>query len=116
MPVTLGRGPGVVKEGSSVFAAPRTASVRRAGRSTGFNIPGARYDRINQLLPEMPEVYHCLRVAGEDCYVLLIHATSVPHLDAVASKLATTGAVTTNVVYETVVDNRPVERPYERPG
>lgn len=75
------------------------------------NIPGARYDRINQLLPQMPEVYHCLRVAGEDCYVLLVRATSIPHLDAVASKLATTGAVTTNVVYETVVDNRPVERP-----
>jgi Lrp/AsnC family transcriptional regulator, leucine-responsive regulatory protein len=34
-----------------------------------------------------------------------------PHLDAVASRLATTGAVTTNVVYETVVDNRPVEPP-----
>jgi Lrp/AsnC family transcriptional regulator, leucine-responsive regulatory protein len=42
------------------------------------NIPGARYDRINQLLPGLPEVYHCLRVAGEDCYVLLVRATSIP--------------------------------------
>jgi Lrp/AsnC family leucine-responsive transcriptional regulator len=75
------------------------------------NIPGARYDRINQLLPELPEVYHCFRVAGEDCYVLLIRAASIAHLDRVASALATTGAVTTNVVYETVVDQRPVEPP-----
>ena len=73
------------------------------------NIPGARYDRINALLPEIPEVYQCFRVAGDECYVLLIRCHSVEHLDRVAQTLATTGHVTMNVVYETVVDSRPVE-------
>jgi Lrp/AsnC family leucine-responsive transcriptional regulator len=73
------------------------------------NIPGARYDRINALLPELPEVYQCFRVAGDECYVLLIRCHSVEHLDRVAQTLATTGHVTMNVVYETVVEARPVE-------
>lgn len=75
------------------------------------NIPGARYDRINALLPDLPEVYHCFRVAGEECYVLLIRCSSLEHLDTVASTLATTGHVTMNVVYETVVDSLPITPP-----
>lgn len=73
-----------------------------------IHIPGARFDRINRLLPGLPEVYHCLRVAGEDCYVALVRASSLEHLDRVVAALAETGSTTTAIAYETVVEPGPI--------
>ncbi|GAA3424396.1 Lrp/AsnC family transcriptional regulator [Streptosporangium sandarakinum] len=71
--------------------------------------PGSRHEPLHRLFGERPEILECLRTTGEDCYVLKVAATSMPHLEQVINELAAFGGTTTNIVYSRTL-------PYRGPG
>src|SRR4051794_19281968 len=60
---------------------------------------GSRNDKFHRLLEECAEVLECVRVTGEDCYVLKVAATSMAHLEQVVNDLSFFGDTNTNIVY-----------------
>jgi Lrp/AsnC family leucine-responsive transcriptional regulator len=64
-------------------------------------------------LEERPELVGCYHVTGEDCYVIRVVARSVRHLEEIAHDLARHGSTTTSLVFSTLVEGRPFERPPE---
>jgi Lrp/AsnC family leucine-responsive transcriptional regulator len=71
--------------------------------------PGSRHEPLHRLLAERGEILECLRVTGDDCYVLKVAATSMPHLEQVVDALAQFGGTTTNVVYSPTLPLRGVD-------
>ncbi|MFF0307119.1 Lrp/AsnC family transcriptional regulator [Streptosporangium sp. NPDC004379] len=71
--------------------------------------PGNRHEPLRRLFGERPEILECLRTTGEDCYVLKVAATSMPHLEQVVNELTAFGSTTTNIVYSRTL-------PYRGPG
>jgi len=65
---------------------------------------GALYDKVAAVLEREPQIVRCLRVTGEACYVAEILAADMPDLARITSELARIGSVTTDLVYEVVVD------------
>ncbi|WP_062212934.1 Lrp/AsnC family transcriptional regulator [Streptomyces sp. NBRC 109706] len=61
--------------------------------------PGSRHEPLHRLLAERGEILECLRTTGDDCYLLKVAATSMPHLEQVVDVLAHFGSTTTHVVY-----------------
>lgn len=61
--------------------------------------PGSRHQPLHQLIGEHAEILECLRTTGDDCYLLKVAATSMPHLEQVVNELAALGSTTTNIVY-----------------
>ncbi|MFG3705828.1 Lrp/AsnC family transcriptional regulator [Micromonospora sp. NPDC047670] len=61
--------------------------------------PGSRHQPLHRLLGERGEILECLRVTGDDCYVLKVATTSMAHLEQVVDELAQFGSTTTNLVY-----------------
>jgi Lrp/AsnC family transcriptional regulator, leucine-responsive regulatory protein len=70
--------------------------------------PGNRHEPLRRLLAERTEVLECLRVTGDDCYILRVAATSMAHLEQVVDALAEFGSTTTTVVYSAMVALRGV--------
>ena len=68
---------------------------------------------FRRTIEERPEVVGCYHVTGEDCYVVRIVARSVRHLEELARELARHGTTTTSLVFSTLVEGRPFERPAE---
>src|SRR6185503_15609772 len=60
---------------------------------------GSRHGALHQLVGERAEVLECLRITGEDCYVLKVAATSMAHLERVVNELSFFGDTNTNIVY-----------------
>ncbi|MGP4114826.1 Lrp/AsnC family transcriptional regulator [Streptomyces sp. 4N509B] len=73
--------------------------------------PTSNYKPFHDLLASTPEVIEAHHVTGEDCFVLKVLARSMRHLERVAGRLATLGAITTNVVYSSPLPSRPVTVP-----
>jgi Lrp/AsnC family leucine-responsive transcriptional regulator len=71
--------------------------------------PGSRHEPLRRLLAERGEILECLRVTGDDCYVLKVAATSMPHLEQVVDALAQFGSTTTSVVYSPMLPLRGVD-------
>lgn len=61
--------------------------------------PGSKHEPLHRLLGERAEILECLRTTGDDCYLLKVAATSMPHLEQVVDELAALGSTTTNIVY-----------------
>lgn len=74
-----------------------------------LKFPGNRHEPLHRLLAERTEILECLRTTGDDCYVLKVAATSMPHLERLMDELAGLGSTTTNVVYRQTL-------PYRGPG
>jgi len=72
-----------------------------------MKVHGALYDKVMSVLDRTPQIVRCLRVTGESCYVLEIVAVDMNDLSTITSELARVGSVTTDLVYEVLVD-RPV--------
>lgn len=70
--------------------------------------PGTTHQPLHRLLAERIELLECLRITGDDCYMLKVAATSMAHLEQLVDELAQFGSTTTNVVY-----SRPL--PYRGP-
>ncbi|WP_203990318.1 Lrp/AsnC family transcriptional regulator [Sphaerisporangium rufum] len=64
-----------------------------------LKFPGSRHERLHDLLAQRREIIECLRVTGDDCYVIRAAASSMAHLERVVDELAALGSTTTSVVY-----------------
>ena len=110
---------------SSPAVAERLSRLRRDGVITGIH---ARVDpralglalsavirirpapgllrNVAALAVETPEVVECLRVTGDDCYVMRAHVRDVLHLEEVLDRFAVLGQTTTAIVQSAPVEGR----------
>jgi Lrp/AsnC family leucine-responsive transcriptional regulator len=63
---------------------------------------------VAQLARETPEVVECLRVTGDDCYVMTAHVRDVVHLEELIDAFAAYGQTTTSVMQSAPVPRRAV--------
>ncbi|HEX6311531.1 MAG TPA: Lrp/AsnC family transcriptional regulator [Acidimicrobiia bacterium] len=68
-------------------------------------------DQFEKTVRELPHVIECLRITGEDCYVIKVVATAVSELDSAMNGLAEFGATTTSVVVARPLAGRAVGPP-----
>ena len=62
-------------------------------------LPSTDEERVLRLSESMPEVLECHHITGQDCFLLKIGATSIPHLEQVIGKFSDfTHTVTTIVL------------------
>ena len=59
----------------------------------------------SKVAPEVIEAHH---VTGNDCFILKVLARSMADLERVTGRVATLGAITTNVVYSSPLPGRPL--------
>jgi Lrp/AsnC family transcriptional regulator, leucine-responsive regulatory protein len=72
---------------------------------------GNRHDPFVAYVRDTPHVLECLRITGEDCYVVKIGATSMPQLQSHVDDLARFGDTTTSVVYSQTLPQRGPGKP-----
>jgi Lrp/AsnC family leucine-responsive transcriptional regulator len=60
---------------------------------------GNRHEPFHTYVQDTPQVLECLRITGEDCYLLKLAATSMPQLGEYVDDLARFGDTTTSLVY-----------------
>jgi Lrp/AsnC family transcriptional regulator, leucine-responsive regulatory protein len=63
---------------------------------------------VAQLARETPEIVECLRVTGDDCYVMTAHVRDVVHLEELIDVFAAYGQTTTSVMQSAPVPRRGV--------
>ena len=64
--------------------------------------------KVAELAKATPEVVECLRITGEDCYLIKAHLRSVAHLEEVIDQFALYGQTTTSIVQSSPVPARGV--------
>ncbi|HEU5469059.1 MAG TPA: Lrp/AsnC family transcriptional regulator [Actinophytocola sp.] len=80
---------------------PVTAIVRiRPG-------PG-QLPKIAEAARSTPQVVECLRITGEDCFLLRIHGPSIGELEEILDRFLLYGQTTTSIVVSTPVPLRPL--------
>ena len=67
--------------------------------------PGQLYN-VAELAQETPEVVDCVRVTGEDCYLVTAHLRDVSHLEQVIDRFAPLGQTTTSIAQSAPVPRR----------
>lgn len=72
-----------------------------------MKVHGALYDKVADVLAREPQIVRCVRVTGEVCYIAEIVATDMADLQRITTELARVGSITTDLVYEVIVD-RPI--------
>src|SRR5215467_4904412 len=66
--------------------------------------PGLRQlPKIPELAADIPEVAECLRITGEDCFVLRVHLRSIEDLGGLLDRFLVYGETTTSLVAATPV-------------
>jgi Lrp/AsnC family transcriptional regulator, leucine-responsive regulatory protein len=110
---------------SSPAVAERLSRLRRDGVITGIH---ARVDpkalglklsavvrirpapgllrNVAELAVETPEVVECLRVTGDDCYVMRAHVRDVLHLEELIDRFVPYGQTTTSIMQSSPVPGR----------
>lgn len=76
-----------------------------------MKVHGALYDKVTAVLERTPQIVRCLRVTGESCYVMEVVAVDMADLSEITADLARVGSVTTDLVYEMLVDRPLPTRP-----
>ena len=115
---------------SSPAVAERVQRLERSGVITGYHAeidpralgfplqaivrirPGARQlPKIPELAEQIPEVAECLRITGEDCFVLTVHLRSMDELSGLLDRFLVYGETTTSIVNATPIPRRgaPIE-------
>jgi Lrp/AsnC family leucine-responsive transcriptional regulator len=115
---------------SSPAVAERVQRLERAGVITGYHAeidpralgfpltaivrirPAARQlPKIPELAEQIPEVAECLRITGEDCFVLTVHLRSMEELSGLLDRFLVYGETTTSIVNATPIPRRgaPIE-------
>ena len=64
--------------------------------------------RIPELAREIPEVAECVRVTGEDCFVLKLHLRRMDDLEEILDRFIAYGQTTTSIVHSSPVPPRGV--------
>lgn len=78
-----------------------------------LRVEGFQDAKVFEILERENQIVRCLRVTGESCFVLEIVAVDLIDLERITSQLARLGAVTTDLIYERILD-RPVPTSRER--
>ena len=73
--------------------------------------PTGNYRPFHALLDTTPEIVEAHHVTGEDCFVLKVLTRSMRHLEEVTGRIAGLGAVTTSVVYSSLLAGRALAAP-----
>jgi Lrp/AsnC family leucine-responsive transcriptional regulator len=115
---------------SSPAVAERVQRLERAGvirgyraeldpRALGFPLqalvrirPAARQlPKIPELAQQIPEVAECVRVTGEDCFVLTVYLRSMDELSGLLDRFLVYGETTTSIIAATPIPRRgpPIE-------
>ena len=78
--------------------------------------PDARQlPKIAQIARDTPEVVSCVRVTGEDCFVMNLHVRDVQHLEEVLDRFTPFGRTTTSIVQSAPFPARGLAMPAVRP-
>ena len=107
--------------------AERVQRLERAGVITGYRaevdpkaigFPVAAVVRIRpttrqlQKIPELartiPEVVDCLRITGEDCFVVRLQLRSLDDLEGILDQFIVLGQTTTSIIHSSPVAGRPL--------
>lgn len=67
--------------------------------------------KVAQLARDTPAVSECHRITGEDCFLLKVHAGSLPELEEVLDAFLVFGQTTSSLVVSTPVEPRGVPLP-----
>jgi Lrp/AsnC family leucine-responsive transcriptional regulator len=108
----------------------RVQRLQRAGVITGFSMqvdpaalglpvtafvrvrPAARQlSKIADLAEQLDAVSECYRITGEDCFLVKIHAASIPELEATLDRFLMLGQTVSSIVVTTPVPPRPLPIP-----
>jgi Lrp/AsnC family transcriptional regulator, leucine-responsive regulatory protein len=112
---------------SSPAVAERLQRLERSGVITGYHAavdpsavgfalsavvrvrpaPG-QLRNVAECAQRTPEVVECVRITGEDCYVMRAHVRDVLHLEEVIDRFAVLGQTTTSIVQSAPVPARPL--------
>jgi Lrp/AsnC family transcriptional regulator, leucine-responsive regulatory protein len=64
--------------------------------------------KVADLARATPEVVECLRITGEDCFIMRIHVRDVEHLEELIDSFVLYGQTTTSIVQSAAVPLRAV--------
>jgi Lrp/AsnC family transcriptional regulator, leucine-responsive regulatory protein len=62
--------------------------------------------KVAELARSSPEIVECLRITGEDCYLIRAHVRDVGHLEELIDELGPYGQTTTSIVQSSPVPAR----------
>jgi Lrp/AsnC family leucine-responsive transcriptional regulator len=62
--------------------------------------------KVAELAVSLPQVSECYRITGEDCFLVKVHAPSIPDLEATLDRFLLYGQTTTSIVVSTPVPQR----------
>ena len=68
--------------------------------------PSGNYKPLHDLLDVTPEIVEAHHVTGNDCFIIKVLARSMSDLERITGRIATLGAITTNVVYSSPLTDR----------
>jgi Lrp/AsnC family leucine-responsive transcriptional regulator len=108
----------------------RVQRLQRSGVITGFSmsvdpaalgLPVAAYVRVRPaarqlakiaaLAESLDQVTECHRITGEDCFLIKVHAATIPELEATLDKFLMFGQTVSSIVVTTPVPPRPLPIP-----
>jgi Lrp/AsnC family leucine-responsive transcriptional regulator len=108
----------------------RVQRLQRSGVITGFSMgvdpaalglpvtafvrvrPAARQlTKIAELARSMEQVSECHRITGEDCFLIKVHAATIPDLEASLDTFLLYGQTVSSIVVTTPVQPRPLPIP-----
>jgi Lrp/AsnC family leucine-responsive transcriptional regulator len=72
--------------------------------------------RIAELAQRLGQVSECHRITGEDCFLVKVHAATVPELEEVLDQFLVYGQTVTSIVVSTPVPPRPLPLPLPDTG
>ena len=86
-------------------------------RAFGFFLPAVirirpaprELKKVAELAQRTPEVVECLRITGDDCFLMKLHLRDVEHLEEVIDRFVPYGQTTTSVVQSSPVPARAVK-------
>ena len=108
----------------------RVQRLQRSGVITGFSmdidpaalgLPVAAFVRVRpaarqlvkiaELARSMEQVSECHRITGEDCFLIKVHAATIPELEATLDRFLLYGQTVSSIVVTTPVPPRPLPIP-----
>jgi Lrp/AsnC family transcriptional regulator, leucine-responsive regulatory protein len=67
--------------------------------------------KIAELAKQLGQVSECYRITGEDCFLVKIHAATVPQIEEVLDQFLSYGQTVSSIVVSTPVPPRPLPLP-----
>ena len=67
--------------------------------------------KIAELARQLSQVSECYRITGEDCFLVKVHAATVPQLEELLDQFLSYGQTVSSIVVSTPVPPRPLTLP-----